>query len=145
MNQKKQILYFQHNGWWYEYFSGDSIEITGNTNFTFSPGEYRVYTDIKLDQPVIQNTLNIEEYQLAEWETTLFPNPVNDLLQIEVKDCKNQEIKFSIINPQGKLMMQEIKSHSELYSFDLQNLKSGNYFILIEQEEKIKLLKFLKR
>ena len=41
--------------------------------------------------------------------------------------------------------MQEIKSHSELYSFDLQNLKSGNYFILIEQEEKIKLLKFLKR
>jgi len=144
VNDQDKILYFQHNGWWYEYFSGDSIEITGNTNFTFNPGEYRVYTDIKLDQPVIQNTLNIEEYQLAEWETTLFPNPVNDFLQIEVKDCKHQEIKFSIINPQGKVMIKEIKSHSELYSFDLKNLKSGNYFIIIEQEEKIKLLKFLK-
>ena len=144
VNPQDKTLDFQHNGWWYEYFSGDSIEINGSSVISLDPGEYRVYTDLKLDQPVIQNTLNIEEYQLTEWETNLFPNPVNDFLQIEVKDCKQQAIKFSIINQQGKVMMQEIKSHSELYSFDLKNLKSGNYFIIIEQEMKIKLLKFLK-
>lgn len=144
VNSQNKTLNFQHNGWWYEYFSGDSIEINGNTDLNFLPGEYRIYTDLKLASPVIQNTLNIEEYQFAEWETNLFPNPVIDFLQIEVKDCKQQPIKFSIINPLGKLMMQEIKTHSELYSFDLSKLKSGNYFIIIEQEEKIKLLKFLK-
>jgi hypothetical protein len=144
VNPQDKTLDFQHNGWWYEYFSGDSIEINGSSVISLDPGEYRVYTDLKLDQPVIQNTLNIEEFQLTEWETNLFPNPVNDFLQIEVKDCKQQAIKFSIINQQGKVMMEEIKSHSELYSFDLKNLKSGNYFIIIEQENKIKLLKFLK-
>ena len=144
VNPQDKTLDFQHNGWWYEYFSGDSIEINGNTDLSFLPGEYRIYTDLKLASPEIQNTLKIEEYQFAEWETNLFPNPVIDFLQIEVKDCKHQPIKFSIINPLGKLVIQEIKNHSELYSFDLSQLKSGNYFILIEQDKKIKLHKVFK-
>ena len=144
VNHQDRTLDFQHNGWWYEYFSGDSIEINGNTDLSFLPGEYRIYTDLKLASPDIQNTLNIEEYQFAEWETNLFPNPVIDFLQIEVKGCKHQPIKFSIIDPLGKLVIQKIKNHSELYSFDLSKLKSGNYFILIEQEKKIKLHKVLK-
>ena len=144
VNSQDKTLDFQHNGWWYEYFTGDSIEINGNTDLSFLPGEYRIYTDLKLASPVIQNTLNMEEYQFAEWETNLFPNPVIDFLQIEVKNCKHEPIKFSIIDPLGKLIMQEIKNHSDLYSFNLSKLKSGNYFILIEQGKKIKLHKFLK-
>ena len=144
VNSQDKTLDFQHNGWWYEYFTGDSIEINGNTDLSFLPGEYRIYTDLKLASPVIQNTLNMEEYQFAEWETNLFPNPVIDFLQIEVKNCKHEPIKFSIIDPLGKLMIQEIKNHSDLYSFNLSKLKSGNYFILIEQEKKIKLHKFIK-
>ena len=144
VNSQDKTLDFQHNGWWYEYFTGDSIEINGNTDLSFLPGEYRIYTDLKLASPVIQNTLNMEEYQFAEWETNLFPNPVIDFLQIEVKNCKHEPIKFSIIDPLGKLIIQEIKNHSDLYSFNLSKLKSGNYFILIEQGKKIKLHKFLK-
>ena len=144
VNSQDKTLDFQHNGWWFEYFTGDSIEINGNTDLSFLPGEYRIYTDLKLASPVIQNTLNMEEYQFAEWETNLFPNPVIDFLQIEVKNCKHEPIKFSIIDPLGKLMIQEIKNHSDLYSFNLSKLKSGNYFILIEQGKKIKLHKFLK-
>ena len=144
VNSQDKTLDFQHNGWWFEYFTGDSIEINGNTDLSFLPGEYRIYTDLKLASPVIQNTLNMEEYQFAEWETNLFPNPVIDFLQIEVKNCKHEPIKFSIIDPLGKLMVQEIKNHSDLYSFNLSKLKSGNYFILIEQGKKIKLHKFLK-
>ena len=144
VNPQDKTIDFQHNGWWYEYFSGDSIQINGNTDLSFLPGEYRIYTDLKLASPVIQNTLNMEEYQFAEWETNLFPNPVIDFLQIEVKNCKHEPIKFSIIDPLGKLMMQEIKNHSDLYSFNLSKLKSGNYFILIEQGKKIKLHKFIK-
>ena len=44
---------FNIQGWWYEYFSGDSINVTGNYNFTLEPGEYRVYTDQKLNIPIV--------------------------------------------------------------------------------------------
>ena len=144
VNPQDKTIDFQHNGWWYEYFSGDSIQINGTSIISLDPGEYKVFTDLKLDRPEILNTLNIYEYQFAEWETNLFPNPVIDFLQVEVKNCKHEPIKFSIIDPLGKLMMQEIKNHSDLYSFNLSKLKSGNYFILIEQGKKIKLHKFLK-
>jgi hypothetical protein len=144
VNPQDKTIDFQHNGWWYEYFSGDSIQINGTSIISLDPGDYKVFTDLKLDKPEILNTLNIDEYQFAEWETNLFPNPVIDFLQVEVKKCKHQPIKFSIIDPLGKLMIQEIKNHSDLYSFNLSKLKSGNYFILIEQGKKIKLHKFLK-
>jgi pullulanase/glycogen debranching enzyme len=45
---------FQHAGWWYEYFSGDSLNVTnGLAPISLAPGEYRIYTDVKLAQPEI--------------------------------------------------------------------------------------------
>ncbi len=40
---------FDHPGMWYEYFSNDSINVTNvDTLFDFEPGEYRLYSDVRL-------------------------------------------------------------------------------------------------
>lgn len=41
---------FPHDGKWYHYFDqGDSIESTGAMTYTFQPGEFKIYTDVKLE------------------------------------------------------------------------------------------------
>jgi len=43
---------FQHLGIWYEYFSGDSLEVTDvQEKITFFPGEYRIYTSVRITPP----------------------------------------------------------------------------------------------
>jgi hypothetical protein len=40
---------FTKNGWWYDYLSGDSLQVMAtDTGFTFLPGEYHVYTTKRL-------------------------------------------------------------------------------------------------
>jgi hypothetical protein len=43
---------FQYTGTWYEYFTGDSIEVSDTQErITFGPGEFRVYTSKRLVPP----------------------------------------------------------------------------------------------
>jgi hypothetical protein len=44
---------FQHTGTWYDYFSGESFEVsnTGGHSFYFAPGQYRVFTNQVLPKP----------------------------------------------------------------------------------------------
>lgn len=45
---------FQHTGWWYDYFKGDSIQVTNlNQVISLQAGEYRLYTNKKLTKPSI--------------------------------------------------------------------------------------------
>ena len=38
---------FSKDGWWYDYFQKDSIEVNGAMDFTFSPGEFHVFTSVR--------------------------------------------------------------------------------------------------
>ncbi|HUM48092.1 MAG TPA: alpha-amylase family glycosyl hydrolase, partial [Chitinophagales bacterium] len=47
---------FQHTGWWYEYFTGDSINVTDlAAQLYLETGEARLYTDVKLAEPELGN------------------------------------------------------------------------------------------
>ena len=143
VNQQNETLDFQHNGWWYEYFSGDSIEVNGITNLSMSPGEYRVYTDTKLSIPSILNTVNINDYEMANWEVEIYPNPSANILNVDIKGCEHQKIKYSIINYSGKIIKQENKFMKEM-TLNIEDLKQGNYYLILEQNNKIISKEFIK-
>ena len=143
VNQQNEILDFQHNGWWYEYFSGDSIEVNGITNLSMSPGEYRVYTDTKLSMPSILNTVNINDYEMANWEVEIYPNPSANILNVDIKGCENQKIKYTIINYSGKIIKQENKLMKEM-TLNIEDLKQGNYYLILEQSNNIISKEFIK-
>ena len=143
VNQQNETLDFQHNGWWYEYFSGDSIEVNGITNLSMSPGEYRVYTDTKLSIPSILNTVNINDYEMANWEVEIYPNPSANILNMDIKGCEHQKIKYTIINYSGKIIKQENKFMKEM-TLNIEDLKQGNYYLILEQNNNIISKEFIK-
>lgn len=78
---------FSKTGWWYDYFSGDSVEVTNLTApITLAPGEFKIYTSSKLptpeadillevetEEPVIVNGFKLEQN---------YPNPFNPSTKI---------------------------------------------------------------
>ena len=64
---------FQHTGTWYDYFTGEAVEVTDlESELMFGPGEYHLWTDVALETP--DNILAIEE---ARHPSTfrIAPNP----------------------------------------------------------------------
>jgi len=56
---------FQNNGWWYDYMTGDSINVTSaDYNIALSAGDYKVYTSKNLNKNVIIDNLNIDNSTL---------------------------------------------------------------------------------
>ena len=143
VNSQDKILYFQNNGWWYEYFTGDSLEITVNTNITLNPGEYRIYTNVKLDQPVIQNTVDIEEFKMAEWEVNIYPNPSSHFIKVSHNSKSNKSLSYAIVNTKGEIVFSEKPLVNENH-INIENLKKGNYFLIIRQNNQIVTKEFIK-
>jgi hypothetical protein len=73
---------FSRAGWWYDYFSGDSVNITNLTeSITLEPGDFKIYTTTKLPTPEAGILLNVEKIDdQIPVEFTLeqnYPNPFN--------------------------------------------------------------------
>ena len=143
VNPQDKTIDFQHNGWWYEYFSGDSIQINGTSTISLGPGEYKVFTDLKLDKPEILNTTGLNEYEIANWDVNIFPNPSRVFLNITINGSQSKEIKYTIMNTLGKILYQEIGT-SKQNQINIENLPNGTYFLILEQDNYLKSKEFVK-
>ena len=143
VNSQNKTLDFQHNGWWYEYFSGDSIQTNGTYTISLGPGEYKVFTDLKLDEPEILNTLGLNEYEIANWDINIFPNPSRDFLNITVHGSKSKDIKYTIMNTLGKIIYQQ-NGKCKQHQINIENFSNGNYFLILEQDSYLTSKEFVK-
>ena len=143
VNPQDKTIDFQHNGWWYEYFSGDSIQINGTSTISLESGEYKVFTDLKLDKPEILNTLGLNEYEIANWDVNIFPNPSRGFLNITVNGSQSKDIKYTIMNNLGKIIYQQ-NGTSKRHQINIENLSSGNYFLILEQDNYLTSKEFVK-
>ena len=85
---------FSRTGWWYDYFSGDSVNVTSLTeNITLEPGDFRIYTTTKLPTPEAGILLDVEQIDgQIPVEFALeqnYPNPFNP----------STIIRYSIVSP----------------------------------------------
>ncbi|MBI4649155.1 MAG: T9SS type A sorting domain-containing protein [Bacteroidia bacterium] len=151
---------FSHSGTWYDFFSGDSLNITGSQTqgqgftFQYAPGEYHIYTDIKLPLPdlsVDTTDEHIEEIIRNDLrKTVIYPNPSNNSVNINFYNEKKGKVTIKISN----LMGQEIRhlagnilcegQHTLIWdgTDDKGNLvKNGYYLIKIYSNSKYKSFK----
>ena len=143
VNPQDKSIDFQHNGWWYEYFSGDSIQINGTSIISLDPGDYKVFTDLKLDKPEILNTLGLNEYEIANWDVNIFPNPSRDFLNITINGSKSKDVKYTIMNTLGKIIYQQTGTFKR-HVINIENLSTGNYFLIVEQDNYLTSKEFVK-
>jgi hypothetical protein len=72
----------------------------------------------------------------------LYPNPAKDVLKVEGLNTLSKTT-LSLFNISGKLI-QQATANSANYSFNIQKLSAGNYYITIQSGEKTATLKFVK-
>lgn len=84
---------FQHAGNWFDYFSGETVNITdpAGHSFSFAPGEFRVFTDVKLDKPFHQLSISISDS--------------TDLSPVEGAEIQYEGVGSYFSDPQGNLLM----------------------------------------
>ncbi|PLX24003.1 MAG: hypothetical protein C0597_00395 [Marinilabiliales bacterium] len=135
---------FPNTGVWFEFYTGDSIDVAVTDELiTLLPGEYRLYTSSKLDDPGIPASIfgtNIEDQVSLE----VFPNPSPDYFYFKInEDIKNGTMYLYDI--QGKLQYKKEINQTNLYELDASDLNDGFYFYKLLSESKIYTGKILKK
>jgi hypothetical protein len=134
--------HFQHDGWWYELWTGDSILINDvHGRIMMKPGEYRFYTDVKLKKPDIIS--GIEHFTILKnvgKRVNIYPNPGQNSVFVEVPDWSAGDLQVTIKDLQGRsLFMEIIQKNDEFgrFQLDVNAVESGVYIIeLIWGKEK---------
>jgi hypothetical protein len=151
---------FSHTGNWYDYFSGDSLNIqTGQTtgnNFSlqFAPGEYHIYTDVRLPIPDLDTTTQSVPKipQQDSFNLWAYPNPFYSeqtfyytltspsVVSIKIFDILGTEIK-TIVNH-----YQSAGTHTLIWDGTNQSgekIKSGCYYYTIHSGNYTKTQKII--
>jgi hypothetical protein len=128
---------FQHAGWWYEYFTGDSINVTNAlAPISLAPGEYRIYTDVKLAQPVITEApASVEELMVSAFELKVFPNPAQQSVHLGFAALSIEPYDILLLNEAGQVVVQKrgtTAMGSNQIDFNLEALPAGSYHFLVK-------------
>ncbi|HMO40869.1 MAG TPA: alpha-amylase family glycosyl hydrolase [Saprospiraceae bacterium] len=131
---------FSRTGTWYEYFSGDSLEVsTTPVLLPFSPGEYRLYTSVRLTPPagvITSAPAVVRDY----FGLSVAPNPSNgDDVQVQYKLEKGGQVRLEIFNMMGQKLQTVVQTRqpSGLYSERINLLDPGLYLLRLTVDDKI--------
>ncbi|MEY3443650.1 MAG: hypothetical protein RLZZ519_1931, partial [Bacteroidota bacterium] len=131
---------FQHGGWWYEYWSGDSMNVTNTAmQYTLGAGEYRLYTTTRLPKPNLDFVLETEDALFAGNDPLqIWPNPAANQVKIGYELPVSGSTSIGIYDLTGRLVnaipagFQTQGRHES--AFDLTDLPSGNYIVRVQHE-----------
>jgi len=137
---------FPNTGWWYDFFSGDSIFVTDVNEFIpLAPGEFHIYSTIKLPTPedgILSDVERIndeivESYQLKQ----NYPNPFNPSTTIRYSIVKPDNVSIKIFDVLGREVNTLVNDFKENGNYQVQwngennlgyKVNSGIYFYRIE-------------
>jgi hypothetical protein len=131
---------FYTTGTWYEYWTGDSVTVTNvHAHIELEPGEYRLYTDKKLDAP---EYVGVNEWESSEGKLKLevFPNPASSDLNLAFEGKAGGEVNVALFDLTGKKVKDvtrvKLREGINTYRFSLDDLQPGFYFIKMENGQK---------
>jgi hypothetical protein len=129
---------FQHTGTWWDYFTGEAIQVDDVSAFmSFAPGEYHVFVDQELDFPSSVQPISSNESAAH----TLYPNPANTEVYWEFQESLSHT-QLRIYDVTGKEVGPASSwkplSNGHGISLDVSNIPSGTYFIQLIDKQWIK-------
>jgi 1,4-alpha-glucan branching enzyme len=110
---KSAAIAFPHTGTWYDYYSGESINVTGTTlSMNLDAGGYKIFTNVPLVYPVVTAVREREDY-------VAYPNPTSDFLKLNI-DAVSRLIMTSMTG--SNIVLEQVGD-----SWDVRSLPSGLY------------------
>jgi 1,4-alpha-glucan branching enzyme len=151
--QQSTNLIFPSSGTWYDFFLNDSIVVTNpNVQFILEPGEFHLYSSIKLPSPSYNLLVDIKEDIQIPDEFRLeqnYPNPFNPSTKISYNLPVYSKVTLRVFNILGKEVATLVNKEQAAgkYEFDFRtnefNLSSGIYFYQIKAGEFIQTNKMV--
>ncbi len=137
---------FQHTGWWYEYFSGDSINVVNVTDPIFlNPGEYRIYTTEKLMTPDIISSVE-DNIERQPFNAGIYPNPSSGNAILSYLLPENADIQINLYHASGQHIETLFKGNQTkgLQEFELNDdYSNGTYFLQISSGNNVVVKKWI--
>lgn len=149
---------FQHTGLWFDYFSGDTLNVLDlNIMINLEPGKFHIFTDKKLETPEPDLITDIEELFVSSPEHfelyQNYPNPINPSTIINYQIPVNSDVRLSIYTISGQLVRTLVLAkmqagrHSVVWDGkDARNVEvaSGVYVVRLEAGQFVKSIKMIK-
>lgn len=128
----------------YQWYVDGSL-IQGATSGSFIPSSFGDYTLVVMDSGVhcqdsLSNTITIDEVGIEELDLSssiVYPNPVENILFLD-----NYSGAAIVTNTAGKVVY---KSVGNVSSVNVSTLEPGVYFVMIESEQGVMSIKFVKK
>ena len=126
---------FQHTGWWYEYWTGDSLQVNDvATPLWLLPGEYRLYTNVRLKKPDIISSVDPRGSVMSEDNARLdiYPNPAGDHCMVRVPQGDRREgwlIYRSMTGSELGRVRINPEQGDEWIRLDISGLEQGIYML----------------
>ncbi len=128
---------FQHTGTWYDYFTGDTLDVSNATApMSFAPGEWHIYTDVKLTDPAF---MDVAEVELLETKPFMvFPNPSTGWVDVLFDFPQGTSVEWSLRDARGKMAAQGslVTDGPQITDFDFTALPKGAYILQLQTPTK---------
>ena len=134
---------FQHTGWWYDYFSGDSINVTSTAySKALRAGEYHLYTSAKLPTPDMSNPvagLGVNTVTATgkahPYLYQNFPNPFSNASTVDfsLPESTNAVLQITDVAGRNAGIVANRRFDAGNYTFNLsgEKLQAGVYFLTL--------------
>lgn len=137
--EKNASITFPSTGKWYEFFTRDSIEINAvNQSLLLSPGEYRLYSTRKFDDPRV---VTENKPELKQNEIKVYPNPARNEIYISTNDDISEVFVFSIT---GKMILRQKAGFVRELKLNTSTMLPGIYLLKVVLNNQTSTLKFVK-
>jgi glycosidase len=132
---------FSKTGWWYDYFSGDSLNVTDiHQLINLDISEYRIYTTKRFKKPDIITSLKKSNYDNSS--ISYYPNPCRNDLKISILGSRSTPQVLEIVDLTGRLVKSiPVQSDQKELKLEIGYLTDGLYFVGFKGESKNKLFK----
>ncbi|KAF0237566.1 MAG: hypothetical protein FD181_1804 [Prolixibacteraceae bacterium] len=138
--QKTANVTFPKTGKWHEFFTRDSLDVNFTSlNITLAPGEYRLYSTRKFDDPhvVTEN----KEISIQNEEIRIYPNPARN--EINISSVENiTDIQVYAIT--GKQILNQKFSSVNQLKLNIEGFSPGIYLLKVLHNNQVSTLKFVK-
>lgn len=126
---------FQHTGTWYDYLSGNTVEVNDlNFSFNYAPGEYHVY----FDQPIFaeDTAMNVEDaMQVFGLDFMVYPNPAGEQVTIGFRNDHYQKVQIDILDLSGKcietISNQSLSAGIQTIDWNAADVARGMYMVRV--------------
>ena len=137
--EKPASVTFPVTGKWYEFFSRDSVEISSaSQSLPLAPGEYRLYSTRKFDDP---HVVTENKPELKQSEIRVYPNPVQNEINISATDNFSEVMVYSVT---GKQVLHVKPGFVNQLQLNTETLVPGIYLLRVIQDNQHSSLKFIK-